>query len=343
MLERELKISEQNLKDAQKIAHVGHWEIDVLSNKIHRSDELLNIFRVDKKTKNITNKLFYAVVHPDDLPKIKDIYQISVKTKKDYEVNYRLKFNDNEIKYVYEKVMNEFDSEGKLFRSIGIVQDITEGKKAEERIKKSLKEKEILLKEVHHRVKNNMQIVMSLLNLQANTIEDVRIRKALAESNDRISAMGLIHEVLYQSENLSSIDPEEYISKLIQSTTRAYGSIDKKIEHVLNIEKIELALDETIPLALIINELLTNTYKYAFPDSKKGKITITLKRLKDDIIMLKYFDNGIGIKFKVIPHELDSLGLKLVYDLAEGQLKGEVEHDSSTGNCFVIKFLNKQK
>jgi PAS domain S-box-containing protein len=219
--------------------------------------------------------------------------------------------------------------------------DISEQKIAEEKIKKSLKEKEVLLKEVHHRVKNNMQIVMSLLNLQANTIEDERIRKALAESSNRIRAMGLIHEVLYQSENLSSIDPEEYIGKLIQSTTRAYGSIDKKIKHKLNIEKVELSLDETIPLALIINELLTNTYKYAFPNRNKGNIDIILKSKKDNIIILKYFDNGIGMASNIIPRELNSLGLKLVYDLAEGQLKGSVKVSRRKGTRYRIEFTKR--
>lgn len=468
--ETKLKRSEQNLKDAQKIAHIGHWELDFTENKIHRSPELLNIFKIDHSTPEINNKLFYSAIHPDDIPKLIEAYKFSMNNKSNYEIDYRLLFNDGSQKYVFEKGINEFNNKGKPLRSIGIIQDvtnqkvaekllksaetryktvadftynweywqnpdktlnyvspscerisgysahefianpnlmtnivvdedraiwenhleevefhehfreikfriqrkdgeiiwiehacspvsneegiflgyrvsqtdITDRKKGEEQLKSSLKEKDILLKEVHHRVKNNMQIVMSLLNLQANSIEDLVIRNAFAESNSRISAMGLIHETLYKSDNLSTIDPEDYINKLIQNTVRAFGSIDKKINHELEIEKIDFSLDETIPIALLVNEMLTNAYKYAFPNRNDGTIKIIFKNIEDDKILLKFSDNGIGMPSEIKPYEFESLGMQLIFDLVEGQLKGEIELDITNGTCFTIVFAKKQ-
>ncbi|MBU0473543.1 MAG: hypothetical protein KKF62_05220 [Bacteroidetes bacterium] len=227
-------------------------------------------------------------------------------------------------------------------KNLSLKNSLKDLKTAEEQLKSSLKEKDILLKEVHHRVKNNMQIVMSLLNLQANSIEDLVIRNAFAESNSRINAMGLIHETLYKSDNLSTIDPEEYINKLIQNTVRAFGSIDKKIKHELEIEKMDFSLDETIPIALIINELLTNAYKYAFPNKKNGKIKIIFKNLEDDKILLKFSDNGIGMPSEIKPYEVESLGMQLIFDLVEGQLKGDIDLDVTNGTSYTIVFAKKQ-
>ena len=215
--------------------------------------------------------------------------------------------------------------------------DITEHQQAKEQIKASLKEKETLLQEIHHRVKNNMTVISSLLKLQSNSIKDERVKEALLDSQTRIESMSMVHEALYQSENLSSIELDQYISKLTTSVFQNYttsGQIELKIES----EKIKVGAKQASPLGLIVNELISNSLKYAFPDDKKGEISMNLKLNKESEVELIVSDNGIGIPKGFDWQKADSLGLKLVKMLAENQLDGSIDMESRNGTKFTIKF-----
>ena len=162
-----------------------------------------------------------------------------------------------------------------------------------------------------------MQIIVSLLNLQANSSKNKKVSLALIEGKNRIETMSLIHQTLYETANLTDINHEDYITKLIQNTTRAYGSINKKIECKLKIEKLDFSVDKIIVIALIINELLTNSFKHAFPNTNEGNIEIIFQNLENNQIMLKFSDNGIGLPKKNFTHNFKTLGIQLLYDLAE--------------------------
>ncbi|MBU7048212.1 MAG: PAS domain S-box protein [Theionarchaea archaeon] len=214
--------------------------------------------------------------------------------------------------------------------------DITDRKKAEEQIKASLKEKEILLREIHHRVKNNLQVVSSLLNLQSEHIKDSLYTEMLKESQNRIRTMALIHEKLYQSENLANIDISEYITSVVNGLIRSYN-VDERITLSINVENIPLSVDAAIPCGLIINELVSNCLKHAFPHKRKGVVTITLCQTQG-LNELVVKDDGAGIPDTIDLKNMETLGLDLVTTLAEKQLNGTITLEKTGGTTFTIRF-----
>lgn len=206
-------------------------------------------------------------------------------------------------------------------------------------IENSLVEKETLLKEIHHRVKNNLQIISSLLNLQANQTDDENLKRIMAEAKNRISSMALIHQKIYQSENLSSIDFQAYIEQMVQSMESLFNSSKKQITYNINTNGIILDIDTSIPLGLIINELLTNIYKYAFADQNSGTVTVILQKKNAEETELHISDNGKGLSPDFDLNSLNSLGLKLVKGLSN-QLKGTIRFENNHGTHCFITFKN---
>jgi two-component sensor histidine kinase len=204
----------------------------------------------------------------------------------------------------------------------------------------SLREKEHLLKEIHHRVKNNLQIVSSLLNLQSENITDEKYLGLIKESQNRINSMALVHEMLYKSKDLSKIELKQYIEKLCSSVNMSYSSPEKEIVFSYNIEAgIFLEIDMMIPIGLMLNEILSNSYKYAFPEKDKGVITIELSSENEKIKMV-VFDNGIGLKKNFDIKKTGSLGMQLVQMLGE-QIDAAVAVSSDKGTRFEINFVTK--
>lgn len=221
-----------------------------------------------------------------------------------------------------------------------VARNITERKQSEEKIRKSLKEKEVLLKEIHHRVKNNLQIICSLLNLQSRHIKDETALEMFRESQGRVRSMALIHEKLYGSKDLARVDFQEYIQGLVHDLFRAYKTDSAKIRLDVDVQGVSLGIDSAVPCGLIINELVSNALKYAFPSSwsGKGKIAISLKYVGDDEVELLVMDNGVGLPDTVDFKNSESLGMKLVYILAEEQLEGKVRVDRKKGSTFSVQF-----
>jgi len=233
-----------------------------------------------------------------------------------------------------------FEGEGSSshpVRTVGAAADITERKSAEEKIEASLKEKEILLREIHHRVKNNMQIVSSLLMLQSYNIEDKKYKDMFIESQTRIYSMALIHEKLFQSESIAQINFKEYIEGIISNIFESY-CIKSNIKIDINVENIPINIDYAVPCGLIINELVTNSLKYAFPDERNGKIQISVKSNDNKMIHLSISDDGIGIPKDMDIRKTKSLGLHLVTALAESQLHGKIILNRENGTQFQIGF-----
>lgn len=208
---------------------------------------------------------------------------------------------------------------------------------ANSRLSSLLEEKDVLLKEIHHRVKNNMQVISSLLNLQAQHIEDPAALELFAESRNRVRSMALIHEKLYQSSDLAKIDLGGYLKTLAQGLSSSYASKVRGVSISTESEDVQLGIDAAVPCGLIVNELVTNSFKYAFPNGKAGQILIAMSRPTEGRLQLTVSDNGVGFPKGTDFRETESLGLQLVNTLTE-QLGGEVEMRNGVGTTFEISF-----
>jgi len=222
----------------------------------------------------------------------------------------------------------------------GTLMDITDRKKAEKRLRTSLNEKEVLLQEIHHRVKNNLQIISSLLNLQARHIQDQNFLDMFKESQNRVQSMSLVHERLYQSNDLAHINFHDYIANLADALYQSHGIDNTDIALEINIKNLFLNIEMAIPCGLLINELLSNALKHAFPHTFKGKpqIKIEMNKNRDKTIDLIFSDNGIGIPEGFDIRKTESLGLELVTVLVEGQLEGNITLNREQGTHFHIHF-----
>jgi two-component sensor histidine kinase len=200
-----------------------------------------------------------------------------------------------------------------------------------------LKKKELLLKEIHHRVKNNLQVISSLLNLQSQRIKDEKVVQMLHDSQNRIKSMALIHEKLYKSKDLAGIDFNEYLSDLIMNLFRTYRINSDKVKLKMNVMNISLGLDSAIPCGLIINELVSNSFKYAFSEGENGEICVEIHPADDGKFILTVSDSGVGFPEELDFRSSETLGLQLVTSLVE-QLNGTIELDRSDGTKFTITF-----
>lgn len=222
------------------------------------------------------------------------------------------------------------------FQVLGVAADITARKLAEGITKKSLKEKELLLKEIHHRVKNNLQIIVSLLKLQSKFVYDPRDLEIFNKSRSRVETMSMIHEKLYKSVDISQINIGNYLKDLVTHLLNAYSLSSAKIDFSINAENILMSIDTAIPCGLIVNELINNILKHAFPDGYNGKIELNLRR-SDDNVLLEVIDNGIGIPESYDLDKSDSLGMQLIDTLVK-QLDGIIEVNKTNGTKFAIEF-----
>ncbi len=216
--------------------------------------------------------------------------------------------------------------------------DITDLRDAEKELKKSLEEKEMLLKEIYHRTKNNLMIISSLLNIQSKFIKDKESQEIFQESQDRARSMALIHERLYQSTDLKRIDFSDYVRTLSTELFHAYSDDTGRIKLIINLEEVFIDINNAIPLGLIINELITNSLKYAFPEGRDGEITLDFHK-KEDLFELTVKDDGVGFPEDLNYRSTSSLGLQLVNSLTE-QINGEVKLEGTNGTCFKITFKN---
>jgi two-component system, chemotaxis family, CheB/CheR fusion protein len=224
------------------------------------------------------------------------------------------------------------DDSGRHVGFAKVMRDVTARKEAEEELRGSVREKEVLLREIHHRVKNNLQVISSLLTLQSDHLADSQASAAFAEMRSRVLAMASVHELLYNSADLSQIDLGSYLTRLSSTLL----SIEDRISLVAHAPSVKLELNQAIPAALLVNELITNSIKHAFPGGRKGAVKVTFAK-RGDVFRLEVSDNGVGIPAAVNPFERKTMGLQLVQLLVE-QLQGTVEIERKKGTRFIIEF-----
>ena len=277
-----------------------------------------------------------VIKHPEHRKSLSDKIKTDTKEKKPenlIEENIEIFTKTGEKKYILAKKIPLYDQNLMIFT----IQDVTERLKVEKNLKNSLAEKEILLREIHHRVKNNLQTISSLLDLQAESINEPKNLEVFRSSQSRIRSMALIHERLYKSEDLSKIKASEYINNLMDYLEGTYYSPSWNTEITTDIQNLYLDLDVAIPCGLIINELVSNSMKYAFPGSRKGNIKVSLQPDASENLVLMIKDDGIGIPLTMITLDSQSLGLQLVKLLVK-QLNGKMEIDGTMGTRITIIF-----
>ena len=220
-----------------------------------------------------------------------------------------------------------------------LLEDITARKHADQQIEASLKEKEVLLREVYHRVKNNLQVISSLLNLQSDAIRDPETLRLIRDTQDRVRSMALVHEKLYRAKDLSRIDFAEYAQQLVTMLARSYRTASKPVNVRFELAKVRLNLDTSVPCGLILNELVSNALKYAFPNDGlvEAEVTVTLSIEKEGFHLLTISDNGVGIPEEIDISNTPTLGLQVVSMLSE-QLGGSVQLERGNGTKFRVMF-----
>jgi PAS domain S-box-containing protein len=233
--------------------------------------------------------------------------------------------------------------DGKVKGIVFCARDMTELQFSQEKIEKSLEEKELLLKEIHHRVKNNMQIISSLLTLQSSSLSDKKIIEVFGQCQDRIKSMALVHEKLYQTEDFSMINFKEYIKTLTKSLFDSYREGENEINLKIDVKDVFLDIDTAIPLGLIINELISNSLKHAFSKNQGGEIGVFLNKRDEENFILKVWDNGIGFPEELDFRNTESLGLQLVTLLVEKQLKGEIDLNKNELTEFCVTFKRTEQ
>jgi PAS domain S-box-containing protein len=262
---------------------------------------------------------------------------------KDYQMIVETVPNRYGANHIYQTHKFSIERSGKPPLLGGIALDITKRKQAEEALKTSLEEKEVLLREIHHRVKNNMQVVSSLIGIQRAELKgktDPSALTAFHETETRIKSMALVHEKLYSSHNFASIDFASYAQQLAVELFSAYEIQSNQVSLDTQIEDVKIDINQAIPCGLILNELLSNALKYAFPNDRKGKIIVALKSLKEGILELSVCDDGKGISDEVELASEKTTGITIVNALAR-QLRAEIAIERNNGTCFHIRFKGK--
>ena len=336
-VEEELQKSEKNLRTIFENMQDVIYYLDAHGKILTASPSAVNLYKCDSLDEIIGKHANDFVYNVEDNEKLTEELQ-----RKGFIKNYIIqhKRQNGEPVFVETNTTLIVDEQGHLEGAIGVFRDITDRKQAEEQVAASLKEKEVLLREIHHRTKNNMQVMISLLKIQSANIEDKQVAGMFKESRDRIKSMALVHEKLYQSKGLADVDFKGYVKSLVNSIFSSYGASVSGITSITETDDVSIGLETAIPCGLIINELVSNSLKYAFPGNRKGEIRVALRSFDEDALVLEVGDNGIGM-----PEDLDfrntaSMGLHLVNILSEDQLHGKIELDRAGGTTFRIRFKN---
>jgi len=336
---KQLRQNEAKLNQAQSIAKLGSYEYNLQDDSWSNSHELNSIFGInDGYIRNSTGLL--KIIHLDFRKEMlaymrKNVLKQHKKFNKEFKI---IDLKTKQEKWVHGLGDIKFDKFKKPIEMFGTIQDITDRKRVEKQISRDLQEKKVMLQEIHHRVKNNMNVMKSLVNLQFNNIRNSEDAKtAFEETRNRIFSMASVHEQLYHSSDFSEINIESYIRTLSNQLVQTYR-LGKKISIEVNSESINLDINRAIPCGLILNELITNAYKHAFSDYKTGKIQISFKAFKNMTYEMSVQDNGSGLPVAIEIDQAETLGLKLINILTQ-QINGNLEIIRlKQGTKFVIRF-----
>lgn len=330
-----LRKSEKGLEDAQARAHLGSFEIDFKNNKLLWSEEMFRLYGIDPEHGPLKIEQFHSFAGIDETGIVPDnetpaAEKTGEQIKKEYQI---IRRSDGAVRWMESYYEYVFDSNGDIISTAGTAQDITERKLAEEQIKNLLVQKEMLLKEVHHRVKNNISVIMSLLSIQAE--KNPAAAPALKDARVRMQSMGVLYDRLYRSENFNDISVKNYLQPLIDEIIAMFPRmgeicVEKEIADCILPYRILSAI------GILTTEIITNIIKHAFPGMEKGEIKVSFSLVNSHVVYIIQ-DNGIGIPESVDLHNTQGFGLQLV-DMLAKQIRGEIRILRGKGTTFRLEF-----
>jgi PAS domain S-box-containing protein len=352
--ERERGLLEEKVSVRTKQLLEQNIELEKLSIVASRTDNAVMIIGADEKIEWVNDafsRMRWGDIHPGENQKLlgqnisETNYYFNIKKflteclgqKKSVRFESSITDTDGNKRWVSSLLTPIFEDNNALKKFVIVDTDITPNKELEEKLKSSLSEKEILLREIHHRVKNNLQVIISLLNLQSGYIHDEATLRVMTEGQNRVRSMALVHEKFYQSEGVSEIDFAEYTEKLCQYIFQSFPEVASRVQLSVQSDNVAFDLDTAMPCGLLINEIVSNSLKYAFPDGRAGEIVIKLKLEKENKIKISVHDNGKGMPEEYDLKNPSTLGLQLI-DALTSQLNGEVEMIRKDGTIFNITF-----
>lgn len=332
-----LRESETRYQMIGDLVPFGVWACDAKGNFTYLSESFLSLFGT---TLDACRKNGWMHLLPrEDVDRTVADWRQCIQTGSFWDYEYRIVDTSGRTFIVLSRGAPHMDRTGTITSWVGIHLDITERKRYEDRLEASLREKEVIIKEVHHRVKNNMQVISGFLELQADFIDDPQAVEKLIECQRRVRTMALVHEKLYQSRTLGVINASEYIKSLIDDLMNSY-TISTPVDVTVEVDDVNITLDIAIPCGLIINELVTNSLKYAFAGRATGKLSLVMHHQEDHTFSLTVQDDGVGLPPDYEVRSAASLGTQLVNVLVR-QLGGEMKIASVEGVRFTIVFPEK--
>jgi two-component sensor histidine kinase len=330
-----LQRTKAHLEEAQRLTHTGSFIFDTTTQNLFWSDEIYRIYDLDPED-GITLDRVVLRVFPEDQHLLEEFIRGVPYDGEPHSFEHRIIVPDGSIKTLRIIAHSELTDTGNV-TLVGTAIDITERMRMDAGLRASLKEKDALLKEVHHRVKNNLQLISSMLNLQAARSKDAAEAERFSDSRNRVRSMALVHENLYRTGDFANVRMDSHIKALCTQLVQAYRMSEQKVDVITDLEDIELDLDQAVSVGLIINELVSNALKHGFPDDRLGVVKVALKRCEDGRCMLSVRDNGTGLPKGYEVGHADSLGLQLVEDLTQ-QLHGTVTIEHDRGAAFIVVF-----
>ncbi len=335
--EEALRKSIQLLNDTGEMAKVGGWELDLATKEVSWTEEVARIHGVGPRYKMSLEEAinFYA---PESIPVLEATLKKTAETGEPYDLESLFIPSGSKDKIWVRSLGRAIYSGGKIVKLAGTFQNIDKYKRAEEELGASLKEKEALLSEVHHRVKNNFQLITSLLDMVGMRARNEETIRVCASVHARVYAMGLVHSQLYQSGSFAQIDMEAHVKELVGYLAQVYATNVRRITPVIDAPGVYLSITQAVPCALVLNEVISNAFRHAFQGRQKGTIEVSLRKLAEGMVTIRIKDDGIGMPDDFDIDKASTLGLKLTRNLVQEQLKGSIQFRRGNGTDVTIEF-----
>ena len=336
------KLAEERLDLATRAESAGVWDWDIINNHRVWDEQMHRLYGVEPGEIIDVQEVWKSRLHPDDRERISGEVQMALQGEKDFDTEFRVVWPDGSTRHIKARGLVQRNHLGKAIRMTGTNSDVTAERKVEQLVKAQLAEKQTLLQEIHHRVKNNLQVISGLLSFQQQRATEPEVVAQFQQSRNRVAAIALVHERLYQSTNLNEIDFGDYVRDLTGHIQQSFGADAAKVQIVVTGGGFSVDVDQAVPCALILNELVSNAMKHAFPGERRGTIRVELSEdAAKGILTMCVSDDGAGLPVEADRGNLDSLGLRLVHRLAD-QLEGKVEIlNTPEGASFQLTFSHK--